>query len=155
MVELLYKTRTMKQLITTYVCMMMFLLTACKEDHSFSLDEKRQVIVVHNLLTIEIESDSSQTDEGHFFFIIKENLNETKDYDTIRLQGQSIGLCIKKGDSSGYKRTQMIRLLPNRKYTIIHSGMGGRVRIQEYFWTDSIGNLRVDPTRKRKVGYRD
>ncbi len=132
-----------------------FLFLSCTSDHSFSLDEKRQTIVVHNLLVIEIESDSSQTDEGHLFFITKENPYDTKELDTIRLQGQSSGLIIKKGDSSGYKKTQIINLLSNRKYTITHSGMGGRVRIQEYFWTDSTGNLRVDPTRKRKVGYRD
>lgn len=145
----------MNNLYIACLYMVLFLFTACIEDHSFSLDEKRQIIVVHNLLALEIESDSSQTDERNFFFIIKENLYETKEFDTIRLKGESTGLSIKKGDSSGYKKTQLINLLPNRKYTIIHSGMGGRVRIQEYFWTDSIGNLRVDSTRKRKVGYRD
>jgi len=135
--------------------MMMFLLIACTSDHSFKLDEKRQIIEIHNLLVLEIESDSSQTDEGHSFIILKENPYDTKELDTIRLHGQSTGLKIEKLDGSGYKKTQIINLLPNRRYTIIHSGMGGRVRIQEYFWTDSIGNLRVDPTRKRKVGYRD
>ena len=135
--------------------MMMFLLIACTSDHSFKLDERRQIIVVHNLLHLEIESDSSQTDEGHFFFIVKENPYDSKEFDTIRLQGHPTGLKINRGDSCGYKKTQIINLLPNRKYTIIHSGMGGRVRIQEYFRTDSIGNLRVDPTRKRKVGWRE
>ena len=135
--------------------MMMFLLIACTSDHSFKLDERRQIIVVHNLLHLEIESDSSQTDEGHFFFIVKENPYDSKEFDTIRLQGHPTGLKINRGDSCGYKKTQIINLLPNRKYTIIHSGMCGRVRIQEYFWTDSIGNLRVDPTRKRKVGWRE
>lgn len=153
MVELLYKSGKIKHLF--YACIVSLLFTACTEDHSFSLGERRQIIVVHNLLVLEIESDSSQTHEGHFFFIVKENPYDTKEFDTIRLQGQSTGLKIKKDDSCGYKKTQMINLLPNRKYTIIHSGMGGRVRIQEYFWTDSIGNLRVDPTRKRKVGYKE
>ena len=146
----------MKYLFSIFVCMMMmFFLMACTTDHSFKLDEKQQIIVVHNLLALEIESDSSQTDEEHSFFIIKENPYDTKEFDTIRLQGQSTGLKIEKFDSSGMKKTQIINLLPNRKYTIIHSGMGGRVRIQEFFWTDSLGNLRVDPTRKRIVGYRD
>ena len=86
---------------------------------------------------------------------IEKYITDKKELDTIKLHGQSTGLYIKKGDSSGYKKTQIINLLSNRKYTITHSGMGGRVRIQEYFWTDSTGNLRVDPTRKRKVGYRD
>ena len=35
----------MKKLIITCVCMMLFLLLACTEDHSFTLDEKRQIIV--------------------------------------------------------------------------------------------------------------
>jgi hypothetical protein len=135
--------------------MMMFLLIACTSDHSFKLDERRQIIVVHNLLYLEIESDSSQTDEGHFFSIVKENPYDSKEFDTIRLQGQSTGLKIKKDDSCGYKKTQMINLLPNRKYTITHSGMGGRVFIQEFYYTDSKGILRVDRSRKRKVGYRD
>ncbi|MBP3827857.1 MAG: hypothetical protein ILA07_07420 [Prevotella sp.] len=146
----------MKYLFSVFVCMMiMFFLMACTTDHSFKLDEKRQLIIVHNLLVLEIESESSQADEGHLFFIIKENRYDTKEFDTIRLQSQCTGLSIKRGDSSGYKKTQIINLLPNRKYTIIHSGMGGRVRIQEFFWTDSLGNLRVDPTRKRIVGYKD
>lgn len=141
--------------ICTLLVLLLFLLTACTSDHSFKLDEKEQIIVVHNLLILEIEDESSQTDEGHSFIVLKDNRYDTKEFDTIRLQRQSTGLNIKKFDSSGYKKTQIIDLLPNRRYTIIHSGMGGRVRIQEYFWTDSMGNLRVDPTRKRKVGYRD
>ena len=64
--------------------MMMFLLIACTSDHSFKLDERRQIIVVHNLLHLEIESDSSQTDEGHFFFIVKENPYDSKEFDTIK-----------------------------------------------------------------------
>ena len=146
----------MKYLFSIFVCMMMmFFLMACTTDHSFKLDEKQQIIVVHNLLVLEIESDSSHTDEGQYFFIFKDNRYDTKEFDTIRLQNQCTGLSIEKSDSSGYKKTQIINLLPNRKYTIIHSGMGGRIRIQEFVSTDSLGNLRVDPTRKRIVGYKD
>lgn len=133
---------------------MLFLLMACTEDHSFTLDEKQQIIVVHNLLSLEIESDSSQIDGEHLFFITKVNPYETKELDTIKLYGQSTGLDIKKF-GGGYKKIERVNLLPNRKYTITHSGMGGRVRIQEFFYTDSKGMLRVDPSRKRKVGYRD
>ena len=78
--------------------MIMFFLMACTTDHSFKLDEKQQIIVVHNLLVLEIEYDSSHTDEGHSFFIIKENPYDTKEFDTIRLQGQSTGLKIEKLD---------------------------------------------------------
>jgi uncharacterized protein involved in tolerance to divalent cations len=52
-------------------------------------------------------------------------------------------------------KTLRVNLRPNRKYTITHSGMGGRVFIQEFYYTDSKGILRVDRSRKRKVGYRD
>lgn len=146
----------MKYLFSIFVCMMMmFFLMACTTDHSFKLDEKQQIIVVHNLLVLEIESDTSQTNERQYFFIVKDNRYDTKEFDTIRLQKQCTVPSIEMSDSSGFKKTQIINLLPNRKYTIIHSGMGGRIRIQEFFWTDSLGNLRVDPTRKRIVGYKD
>ena len=145
----------MKHIYITCVCMMLFLLMACTEDHSFTLDEKRQIIVVNNLLALEIGADSSQIDGEHLFFITKVNLYDTKELDTIKLHGQSTGLYIKKGDSSGYKKTLRVNLRPNRKYTITHSGMGGRVFIQEFYYTDSKGILRVDRSRKRKVGYRD
>ena len=51
--------------------MMLFLLMACTEDHSFTLDEKRQIIVVNNLLALEIGADSSQIDGEHFFLLRK------------------------------------------------------------------------------------
>lgn len=145
----------MKQLYITCACMVLLLVMACTTDHSFKLDEKQQIIVVHNLLVLEIESDTSQTNERQYFFIVKDNRYDTKEFDTIRLQKQCTVPSIEMSDSSGFKKTQIINLLPNRKYTIIHSGMGGRIRIQEFFWTDSLGNLRVDPTRKRIVGYKD
>ena len=69
MVELLYKSGKIKHLF--YACIVSLLFTACTEDHSFSLDERRQIIVVHNLLVLEIESDSSQTHEGHFSLLSK------------------------------------------------------------------------------------
>jgi len=37
----------MKYLLRTCACMMMFLLIACTSDHSFKLDEKRQIIEIH------------------------------------------------------------------------------------------------------------
>ena len=145
----------MKYLLRTCVCMMMFLLTACTENHSFSLDEKRQIIVIHNLLHLRIESESSKSGEHQVFRVLKRK-HDTKDIYILRLHDISPELSVSKTNEHGiYKEIQIIDLLPNRRYTIIHSGMGGRVRIQEYFRTDSIGNLRVDQTRKRKVGWRE
>ena len=37
-----------------YACIVSLLFTACTEDHSFSLDERRQIIVVHNLAQLQI-----------------------------------------------------------------------------------------------------
>ncbi len=119
-------------------------------DHSFMLDEKRQIIVVHNLLILEIESDSTQIDGGHLFFITKKDPYETRITDTIRLQGTTTEISVKEiMTGTGYKRKERVKLRPNSKYTITHSGMGGRVFIQEFFWTDSNAILRVDSTKKR------
>lgn len=119
-------------------------------DHSFMLDEKRQIIVVHNLLILEIESDSTQIDDGHLFFITKKDPYETRITDTIRLQGTTTEISVKEiMTGTGYKRKERVKLRPNSKYTITHSGMGGRVFIQEFFWTDSNAILRVDSTKKR------
>jgi len=108
------------------------------------------------MLRLYIESDSLQNKENQMFRVCKKNEYDIKDIDILYLHDKSPKLSVNKMNDHGiYEEIQIIDLLPNRKYTIIHSGMGGRVRIQEYFWTDSIGNLRVDPTRKRKVGYWD
>ena len=146
----------MKHTYITCVCMMLFLLMACTEDHSFTLDEERQIIVVHHLLRLYIESDSSQTDENQMFKIYKKNEYDTKRISILSLQDISPELSIAKMNDHGiYKEIPRIELYPNRKYTITHSGMGGRVFIQEFFYTDSKGILRVDPSRNKKVGYRD
>ena len=147
----------MKYLFSIFVCMMiMFFLMACTTDHSFKLDEKRQIIVVHNLIRLYIESEDSSNGDNQMFFVCKKNEHGTKKIDILYLQDKSPNLSVNKMNDHGiYKEIHIIDLLPNRKYTIIHRGMGGRVRIQEFFWTDSLGNLRVDPTRKRIVGYKD
>ena len=132
--------------------MVLFLLTACTEDHSFSLDEKRQIIVVHNLLILEIESDSTQIDDGHLFIITKKDPYETRRTDTIRLQGTTTEISIEEiMTGTGFRKKTRVKLRPNSKYTITHSGMGGRVFIQEFFWTDSNAILRVDSTQKRII----
>ena len=37
--------------------MTFFFLMSCNENHDFSLDENRQLLIVHNFLHLEIESD--------------------------------------------------------------------------------------------------
>lgn len=149
MVERIYRIGRMKKTIQT-VFMFVALYNFMVSDHSFMLDEKRQIIVVHNLLILEIESDSTQIDDGHLFFITKKDPYETRITDTIRLQGTTTEISVKEiMTGTGYKRKERVKLRPNSKYTITHSGMGGRVFIQEFFWTDSNAILRVDSTKKK------
>ena len=149
MVERIYRIGRMKKTIQT-VFMFVALCNFMVSDHSFMLDEKRQIIVVHNLLILEIESDSTQIDDGHLFFITKKDPYETRITDTIRLQGTTTEISVKEiMTGTGYKRKERVKLRPNSKYTITHSGMGGRVFIQEFFWTDSNAILRVDSTKKK------
>lgn len=66
MVERIYRIGKMKKIIqTVFIFVVLYSFMACTTDHSFMLDEKRQIIVVHNLLILEIESDSTQIDDGH------------------------------------------------------------------------------------------
>ena len=135
----------MKHLNITWGCIILFLLMACTEDHSFTLDEKQQIIVVHKLLRLYIESDSLQTEENQMFRVCKKNEYDTKKISILSLQHKSPDLSIEKMNNHGiYKKTLKINLRPNRKYTITHSGMGGQVYIQEFFFTDPKGFLRVD-----------
>ena len=51
--------------------MTFFFLMFCNENHDFSLDENRQLLIVHNFLHLEIESDCLDPSECHLFFITK------------------------------------------------------------------------------------
>lgn len=60
-------------------------------------------------------------------------------------------------ESSSYKQEfrynpSYIRLLPNTQYVIRHNGMGAKVNIIKYFYTDSSGNLhyKCDEKSSRK-----
>ena len=99
MVERICKIGRMKKIIqTVFIFVVLYSFMACTTDHSFTLDEKRQIIVVHNLLILEIESDSSQIDDGHLFFITKKDPYETRRTDTIRLQGTTTEISIEEID---------------------------------------------------------
>ena len=47
----------MKKIYSVCIFMVLPFLIACNENHSFSLDESRQLLIVHNFLHMEIESD--------------------------------------------------------------------------------------------------
>ena len=140
----------MKKLYTVCILMTFFFLMSCNENHDFSLDENRQLLIVHNFLHLEIESDCLDPSEYQLFFITKKNEFDTKNCDTINFKNISSTLCLEKMNRYGItKNLRNIKFRPNTRYVIIHSGMGAQVYIKEYFWADSKGKLRrcLNPDR--------
>ena len=118
----------MKKIYSVCIFMVLPFLIACNENHSFSLDESRQLLIVHNFLHMEIESDCLDPSESHLFFITKKNEFDTRSCDTINFRNVSSALSVEEMNSYGITKN--------------HSGMGGQVYIKEYFWPDSKGKLR-------------
>jgi len=130
--------------------MMLPFLMSCNENHDFSLDESQQLLIVHNFLHMEIESDCLDPSESHLFFITKKNDFDTRSCDTINFKNVSSRLSVEEMNSNGItKNLRRIKFRPNTRYVVIHSGMGAQVYIKEYFWTDSRGKLRrsLEPRR--------
>lgn len=80
-----------------------------------------------------------------------------REVDTICLK-KRISKKFKAIESSSYKQEfrynpSYIRLLPNTQYVIRHNGMGAKVNIIKYFYTDSSGNLhyKCDEKSGRKL----
>ena len=130
--------------------MMLPFLMSCNENHDFSLDESRQLLIVHNFLHMEIESDCLDPSESHLFFITKKNDFDARSCDTINFKNVSSTLSVEEMNSYGItKNLRRIKFRPNTRYVVIHSGMGAQVYIKEYFWADSRGKLRrsLEPGR--------
>ena len=133
----------MKKIYSVCIFMVLPFLIACNENHSFSLDESRQLLIVHNFLHMEIESDCLDPSESHLFFITKKNEFDTRSCDTINFRNVSSALSVEEMNSYGIiKNLRRIKFRPNTRYVVIHSGMGAQVYIKEYFWADSKGKLR-------------
>ena len=126
--------KEMKKLYFVCIFMVLPFLMACNENHSFSLDESRQLLIVHNFLHMEIESDSQGPSESHLFFITKKNEFDTRSCDTINFRNVSSALSVEEMNSYGItKNLRRIKFRPNTRYVVIHSGMGAQVYIMEYF----------------------
>jgi len=62
---------------------------------------------------------------------------------TVNFKNVSSTLSVEEMSSYGItKNLRRIKLRPNTRYIVIHSGMGAQVYIKEYFWADSKGKLR-------------
>ena len=91
----------MKKIYSVCIFMVLPFLIACNENHSFSLDESRQLLIVHNFLHMEIESDCLDPSESHLFFITKKNEFDTRSCDTINFRNVSSALSVEEMNSYG------------------------------------------------------
>ena len=142
----------MKYIIEIFMCL--FLICSC-DNHDVEFNEKEQTFYIYNLLHFSIEPlDSfSKSYSYDFFWRTKGTCREV---DTICLK-KRISKKFKAIESSSYKQEfrynpSYIRLLPNTQYVIRHNGMGAKVNIIKYFYTDSSGNLhyKCDEKSSRK-----
>lgn len=106
------------------------------------------------IFSIEPLDSFSKSYSYHFYLRTKRPCREV---DTI---------CLKKGiskkfeviESSSYTQEfrynpSYIRLLPNTQYVVRHNGMGAKVNIMKYFYTDSSGKLhyKCDETSGKEL----
>ncbi len=143
----------MKYIIEIFICL--FLICSC-DNHNVEFNEKEQTFYIYNMLHFSIEPlDSfSKSYSYDFFWRTKGTCREV---DTICLK-KRISKKFEAIESSSYKQEfrynpSYIRLLPNTQYVIKHDGMGAKVNIIKYFYTDSSGNLhyKCDEKSGRKL----
>ncbi len=135
----------MKYIIAIFMCL--FLICSC-DNHDVEFNEKEQTFYIYNLLHFSYTYD--------FFLRTKGTCREV---DTICLK-KRISKKFKAIESSSYKQEfrynpSYIRLLPNTQYVIRHDGMGAKVNIIKYFYTDSSGNLHYKCDEKSSRNYKN
>ena len=126
----------MKYIIEIFMCL--FLICSC-DNHDVEFNEKEQTFYIYNLLHFSIEPLDSFSKSYTYDFFLRTK-GTCREVDTI---------CLKKRISKKFKA----RLLPNTQYVIRHNGMGAKVNIIKYFYTDSSGNLhyKCDEKSSRKL----
>lgn len=143
----------MKYIIEIFMCL--FLICSC-DNHDVEFNEKEQTFYIYNMLHFSIEplESFSKSYSYDFFWRTKGTCREV---DTICLK-KRISKKFEAIESSSYKQEfrynpSYIRLLPNTQYVIRHDGMGAKVNIIKYFYTDSSGNLhyKCDEKSSRKL----
>lgn len=116
---------------------------SCSDDNNFCVDEKKQIIIVHNLMSFKIVRDSPDVVGTREYTIRKANAYSTEKSDTIFFNRKTENLSIRAFDSLGVYSPNIIELLPNSKYILTHFGMGGSGYIKQYIWTDSKTNIHT------------
>lgn len=116
---------------------------SCSDDNNFCVDEKKQIIIVHNLMSFKIVRDSPDVVGTREYTIRKANAYSTENSDTIFFNRKTENLSIRAFDSLGVYSQNIIELLPNSKYILTHFGMGGSGYIKQYIWTDSKAKIHT------------
>lgn len=143
----------MKYIIEIFMCL--FLICSC-DNHDVEFNEKEQTFYIYNLLHFSIEPLDSFSKSYTYDFFLRTK-GTCREVDTICFK-KRISKKFKAIESSSYKQEfrynpSYIRLLPNTQYVIRHNGMGAKVNIIKYFYTDSSGNLhyKCDEKSSRKL----
>lgn len=141
----------MKYIITFAMCL--FLMCSC-DNHDFELSEKEQVFYINQMLHFSIEPWDSLSKAYSYDFFLR-NPKPCKEVDTIYLE-RKIPNKFEVIESSSYTREynrdpSFIKLLPNTQYIVAHTGMGARVNIFKYYYTDPFGKLHANDSLNEHI----
>ena len=141
----------MKYIITFAMCL--FLMCSC-DNHDFELSEKEQVFYINQMLYFSIEPWDSLSKAYTYDFFLR-TPKPCKEVDTIYLE-RKIPNKFKVIESSSYTREynldpSFIKLLPNTQYIVSHTGMGARVNIFKYYYTDPFGKLHANDSLNEHI----
>ena len=141
----------MKYIITFAMCL--FLMCSC-DNHDFELSEKEQVFYINQMLHFSIEPWDSLSKAYSYDFFLR-NPKPCKEVDTIYLE-RKIPNKFEVIESSSYTREynldpSFIKLLPNTQYIVSHTGMGARVNIFKYYYTDPFGKLHANDSLNEHI----
>ena len=145
------KVFNMKYIITFAMCL--FLMCSC-DNHDFELSEKEQVFYINQMLHFSIEPWDSLSKAYSYDFFLR-NPKPCKEVDTIYLE-RKIPNKFEVIESSSYTREynrdpSFIKLLPNTQYIVAHTGMGARVNIFKYYYTDPFGKLHANDSLNEHI----
>ena len=106
------------------------------------------------MLHFSIEPWDSLSKAYTYDFFLR-NPKPCKEVDTIYLE-RKIPNKFKVIESSSYTREynldpSFIKLLPNTQYIVAHTGMGARVNIFKYYYTDPFGKLHANDSLNEHI----
>lgn len=130
----------------TIVFIALLLLICSCDNHDFELNEKEQEFYINNLLFFTIDPLDTLDGGNDYSFCKRYYLSHNGIY-TLSLR-KKIPREIEATEFSYTSKEfdwnpQYIKLKPNTRYIINHSGMGAKVNITKYYYTDSLGNLHL------------